>query len=814
MTFKISEHVDFDTSGRAVCPSCAQEGKDKKRNLALVPDTDGAYKCHRGCTTEDIRQALGIEKSRAIPTALAPQTPPKKTQVTPQEVKAAHQRLMTSDGPAKKWLQARGISEEMMKHHKLGIVRVKIGKLNTWAISIPILAAGGTTYHIKKRVAPWDEAAQQLDGYQPWKQYGIPKMVYFAHKPEGATATWLCEGEWDAMRLAEAIRDSETMQRIAIASFTCGCSSVPDDEQLKELPGKVTVFYDRNDTPLKNGIVPGDAGAEKAALALGDRGQVARVPMQDDCQVKGWDVSDAINAGHTLIEFMEAVEVATKPTLKKNSSNSLINALRWNDELVDSAADYTEFLVPDLLTEDELFLLAAGPRIGKSLLAMTLALAVATGGQFMGRPVNQGTVIYVKCEDSDTKIKERQQAQGWSRGLPVAWLNDFKLSNMDELEELVAELDPRLLVLDTLSRIKDSPVSESSAEMSQILEPLQRMANKYGVCVLLVHHTGKINVENLGKIDIFDTIRGSSAIRAVCRGSMVIAKGENEYRLVVENGWGQHDLKVVLDANTLRWQQLGKWAPATDMTQQEQIIDTLKKLGSASIEQLHAETGIKKKCLYEQVSRLVNSEEAASQLVKEGSRRNYTYRLALFNTIQQLNSVLNSANPAESSAIGYSQQNINSSDKKLSPRKALTTHVPVTVRGKSENPSSPIEGVFVDYSLEGMVHKESYIQHAIQQPEFCGLYSTAGNLTHLSNDVTVGDDPTWEPKTVSPANIFEPIFATGDRVRYTGTNQLKAQVCGRKKLTIQSVADDMAVVSHDKWLVTQSIPLTDLALAK
>ena len=268
-------------------------------------------------------------------------------------------------------------------------------------------------------------------------------------------------------------------------------------------------------------------------------------------------------------------------------------------------------------------MLAAGPRTGKSLLAMTLAQSVATGGQFMGDRGTQGTVVYVKCEDSDTKVKEREAAQGWGKGLPVAWLNDFKLSNMAELEELVAELDPRLLVLDTLSRIKDAGISESSAEMSQVLEPLQKMASKYGCCVLLVHHTGKVNVDNANDIDIFDTIRGSSAIRAVCRGSMVLAAGERDYRLVVENGWGKHDLKVVLDANTLTWKQLGKWSPPVNMTQQEQIIDALKKLKSASVEQLHEETGIPKKSLYQQLSRLVNSDEAGCKLVKE--ERNEIY---------------------------------------------------------------------------------------------------------------------------------------------------------------------------------------------
>ena len=124
----------------------------------------------------------------------------------------------------------------------------------------------------------------------------------------------------------------------------------------------------------------------------------------------------------------------------------------------------------------------------------------------------------------------------------------------------------------------------------------------------------------------------------------VLAAGEQSYRLVVENGWGKHDLKVVLDANTLIWKQLGEWSPPVNMSQQELIVDALKKIGSGSVEAIHEETGIPKKSLYQQLSRLVNSSEADCKVIKEGTKRKYTYRLALFITIQQLNSVLNSAN--------------------------------------------------------------------------------------------------------------------------------------------------------------------------
>ena len=115
----------------------------------------------------------------------------------------------------------------------------------------PIPNHDGTAYYQKKRVAPWIESSEQLDGYQPWVQKGIPAKVWFTWKPAEAAETYLCEGEWDAMILGWQMRKAD--KPIAVACFTCGCSTVPPTDQLDLLPGTVSIFYDRNDKPTKHG---------------------------------------------------------------------------------------------------------------------------------------------------------------------------------------------------------------------------------------------------------------------------------------------------------------------------------------------------------------------------------------------------------------------------------------------------------------------------------------------------------------------------------------------------------------------------------
>jgi hypothetical protein len=648
MTFDIAKYVEFDTKGRATCPSCVTDGKTAK-NLSLLES--GAYKCHRGCTPQQIKDALGYTADRTLPPPSSPPAKPaKNTLVSPQKVKAATEQLLNNSTHALRWLADRGITAEMIEHYRLGVVRSKVGDSSKAtkfthlpAIAVSIPNADGTAYYQKKRIRPWVPKEEQPDGYQAWSQYGIPRMVYTTHQPEAPTQTWLTEGEWDAMLLGHFVRNSELKNDIQVSCFTCGAGNVPQKETLEQLPGTVTVWYDLDE--------PGQKGAAKVQHLLKERCKVATVP-HPEAPAEGWDVSDALNAG--LWADFAAKATAAKEWEPPKSKNPLRERLVTNDELLATAPDYTDWLVDDILTSDELFLLAASPRAGKSLLAFTLAKAVATGGKFMGRPTSQGAVIYVRCEDSDTKTKERELKQGWTEGMPVYWLDKFKLGELNHLEELVEELGARLVVFDTLSRIRDSAISESSAEMSQLLEPLQEMCKRQRCTGLLVHHTGKVNVNNAGDTDIFETIRGSSAIRATCRGTMVLAADERNYRLCVENGWNKMDLQILLDANTLEWRLLGNWhGPDVDLSQRDRVLVYMNQVGSAKIDQIAEATNLQKRSLYEVLKRL----QSDDLIEKRGDRMAAVYVRKAIQQIQQLNCVLNSSNPEPESDRGSIQQN-------------------------------------------------------------------------------------------------------------------------------------------------------------
>ena len=764
--FKISDHVEFNSNGRAVCPSCELDGKGKNQNLSLVPGSDGAYKCFRGCKPEDIRSALGQEKSsNQIPTALA-QPQRTSTSVSPQRIAADHKQLLNNSTKAVEWLHQRGINREAIKAYKLGVSRSKVGDRHLPSISIPLPNRSGTAYWRKKRVAPWLSKSEQPDEYQAWSQYQIPQQVFFTHQPENAKQTYLCEGEWDAIRLGWEMRDAEYT---AVACFTCGCSASPSVEELDRLPGDVIIFYDLDE--------PGKKGAQKLAERLGKRAKIATVPAPED-RLDGWDISDALN--YTDLETIQAAANAAASWKPPAKVSQLRQRIISNDELMARAPDYIDWLIPDVLTPNELFILGMPPRGGKSLFCMTLAKAIAEGGKFLDRPVTQGAVLYINLEDGESKIKTRQIAQGWAKGLPVYWLDKFKLNELSDLAEAIDDYENlRLIVIDTFSRARSDGSKETGAEMGQVLEPLQELAKEKNVCILMTHHLSKGTLEE-GQ-NPFDLLRGSGAIRATARGAMVIIPGEGAYRLISENGHSENlDLRIRIQPETLEWRLLGNWQPRVDGDMKTQILDHLNLVGQATVTEIAEALNFKASSVSTTLYRL----QADDMLAKTGGKgRSPAVYMRSANLSQQLDVLLGHQDVDSVKSVALSQQKTLSTD--LVP--------------KLINMAKPDQKIDQDDQVSAL------IDNCWDKPaEPCA----ASGVVSQQADPLLGQDGTNNCHTPKPA------IAVQSKVYYTGGNMATLRVCGRKKLTVESIEDGIATVSHAKWQVTQSIDVTELEVAQ
>lgn len=202
-------------------------------------------------------------------------------------------------------------------------------------------------------------------------------------------------------------------------------------------------------------------------------------------------------------------------------------ALTRAADLLQAADQPNRWLVDALLPRGALTVLAGPPKVGKSLLALSLAVAVASGQPFLGRAVQPGPVFFWALEDGPDRLRARLRAiLGRAGDDPVAraaalplHLSWAQTSGQPEtLRRFFAEVyrhHPVLLVLDPLREFH-SRDENNSARMAGLLRPLRSLARSENLAVLLVHHTRKDDHRS------FAAIRGSSAIFAAVDGALLL----------------------------------------------------------------------------------------------------------------------------------------------------------------------------------------------------------------------------------------------------------------------------------------------------
>jgi hypothetical protein len=179
-----------------------------------------------------------------------------------------------------------------------------------------------------------------------------------------------------------------------------------------------------------------------------------------------------------------------------------------------------EWLIENLLTAKSVNFLAGEEGCGKSLLAMNLALAVATGaGYWLKYPIAQsGKVLYLNNEMAFDDYARRMKAMMHSLSSPGEVANLIAPREVpslvecwDALNRTCQELQPRLLVIDCLYFAHDEDESDS-ARMKALMRQVMTLRDRYGLAVLLIHHTKKgARYEKMHN----DLMRGSSVFGGV-----------------------------------------------------------------------------------------------------------------------------------------------------------------------------------------------------------------------------------------------------------------------------------------------------------
>lgn len=191
------------------------------------------------------------------------------------------------------------------------------------------------------------------------------------------------------------------------------------------------------------------------------------------------------------------------------------------------------WLIRDRLEAETLAELFGDSGVGKSFLALDMALCIASGRPWHGHKVKQTPVVYV-CGEGLGGLRRRISA--WAihhqvslAGVPIAVTRrSIPLANLQAVAALKQSIDqavdalgdvPGLFVIDTLARNFGGGDENSTKDMSAFVEHVGlHLMDAYKAGVLLVHHTGTVDKTRS---------RGSSALKGAVDAEYLVTRRED-----------------------------------------------------------------------------------------------------------------------------------------------------------------------------------------------------------------------------------------------------------------------------------------------
>lgn len=351
-----------------------------------------------------------------------------------------------------------------------------------------------------------------VEGVTKWIA-GAPDLRPLYRLPEVALnqTVVLCEGEGCADALASI--------GIAATSAMQGANAPIDKTDWSPLSGKTVIIWPDNDDV-------GFSYAKAAAVRLAAIGcKVLGVTPPADAE-PSWDAADCVAEGqdaHAIIA--KAAPVAAQP-------KSRVRLVSIGDL---ASMPPPTFLIDGTITVNGLSMLWGRSGSLKSFAALDKGLCVATGLPWHGRAVKQGRVVYLAAEGARGLAS---RALGWmktrGRDCPEP---DFQiiphglaLSSPEDLEAMIdavmSEGAPiSLIIIDTLSRTFGKGNPNQPADMNAFVEAVERLREKTGAHVMVVHHAGK---------DAANGEIGNEGLRNACDTIFFVKRNERNIELINE----------------------------------------------------------------------------------------------------------------------------------------------------------------------------------------------------------------------------------------------------------------------------------------
>lgn len=170
------------------------------------------------------------------------------------------------------------------------------------------------------------------------------------------------------------------------------------------------------------------------------------------------------------------------------------------------------------------YLFVGAPKVGKSFFMAQLAYHVSMGIPLWDYTVRQGAVLYLALEDDYARLQQRlsrmfdvESSDHFYMATKAKTLNEGLDSQLEKFVRM--HPDARLIIIDTLQKVCETGGEHYSYSNDyEIVTRLKEFSDRYNICLLIVHHTRKMESQ-----DSFDMISGTNGLLGAADGAFIIS---------------------------------------------------------------------------------------------------------------------------------------------------------------------------------------------------------------------------------------------------------------------------------------------------
>lgn len=260
--------------------------------------------------------------------------------------------------------------------------------------------------------------------------------------------------------------------------------------------------------------------------------------------------------------------------------------------LADKEFDTVDPLIDHFLPGKGLYLFCGSAKIGKSWLALQIALCISTGMNLWNYDTQKKEVLYLCLEDGERRLQDRLFSAANDCPKELLYCTEAASIGNGLEEQLAQQLEEHpeigLFIIDTLAAVRcEQDKSDANNKNPyqgdyNTIAPLHKFCEEHNVTILLIHHTRKMR-----SVDPFDDILGTNGLFGASDGAYIFRKdsADADVKLHLRSrDMEERVLTIRFNSTLSHWELVRENTPIEDEFETDEdlkkVLDYLKEHGS------------------------------------------------------------------------------------------------------------------------------------------------------------------------------------------------------------------------------------------